>query len=230
MAKRRNSPLLRSHFGMAPAPVGAPPRRPRPLPGARPQVPHWPAAILLTVLLSACLPPQASYDFGLGTSRVSGVLTVSDDASAPGGALIVVYKYHHQFVTQGDGSAVLRPSAHVVRPGREGAYSVSVPADVVRLEMLFIAPGHLTEVFRFQRQLGVGDIRYRATLQPMQDWRSHYYTFLSPQLEYLIVEERYRLAPAEAQQLAEWLQAQSARLAPRPRGPQDQDTAPGDGS
>lgn len=201
MPKRRNS--------------AAPPRPRRA--GGGPA--RWPLLLALgaALALGACFPPQASYDVGLATSRVTGFVNARPADPTLGGPLIVVLKYHHQYVTYGDGSPVLRPSAHVVRPGRAGGFSVDMPSDVVSMEMFFIAPEHLTQVFRFRRQIGVGNIHYRADLQPMQDWRSHYYTFLSPQLEHLIVEPRYNLAPAEQRMLAEWLQVQNARLgAPLP--------------
>lgn len=170
---------------------------------------------LLPALLSACLPPQAHYDLGLGTSRITGYLTVVPPRPTPGEPLIVVYQYHHQFVERGDGSALLLPTARVIQPRQQGDFSIEVPADVVRMDILFIAPEHLSELFHFQRQLGVGDIEYRARLQAMPDWRSHYYTYLSPQLEDLILEPRYRLAPAEQQVLGRWMQAQDARVGPR---------------
>lgn len=171
-------------------------------------------------LLAACLPPQASYTVGLGTSRIHGFIVTAPEQPLPGGPLVVAYEYHHQFVTRADGSAVLVPTARVVKPGSQGEFVIDVPSDVVRMEILFIAPGHLTELFRFQRQLGVGNIEYRAKLQAMPDWRSHYYTYLSPPLENLILESRYRLAPAEQQLLGQWMQAQDARLAPKTGGGQ----------
>jgi hypothetical protein len=173
-------------------------------------------AACLPLLLAACLPPQAHYEMGLGTSRISGFLTAAPEKPTPGGALIVVYLYHHQFITYADGSAVLMQTARVLRPGTQGDFAIDVPGDVVRMDILFIAPEHLTELFRFRRQLGVGDIDYRAALQAMRDWRSHYYTYLSPQLENLILEPRYHLPPADQQVLADWMQAQDARLGARP--------------
>jgi hypothetical protein len=173
-------------------------------------------AALLPALLGACLPPQAHYDVGLGTNHIRGIISVAPDTVEPGGPLLVAYLYHHQFVTYGDGSAVLVPTARVLKPGRQGDFSLSVPQDVVRADLMFIAPGHLTQLFHFQRQLGVGDIDYRAQLEAIHDWRAHYYTYLSPQLENLILERRYRLDPADQRLLGEWLQTQNARLGAQP--------------
>ncbi len=179
----------------------------------------------LAALLAACLPPQADYSVGLGTNHIRGIVSIppgtpaAPDSTEPGGPLVVAYLYHHQFVTYGNGSAVLVPTARVLRPGRQGDFSLELPADVVRADLLFIAPGHLTQLFHFQRQLGVGDIDYRAQLQRIGDWRSHYYTYLSPQLENLILERRYRLDPAEQQLLGQWLQLQNERLGAQPPKP-----------
>jgi len=164
------------------------------------------------LLLAGCLPPQAHFDLGVGTSYIRGYLRADPKQPTPGGTLIVVYQYHHQFVNNPDGSPVLMPTARVLQPGPYGEFVIDVPTDVVRMDILFIAPEHLTKLFHFRRQLGVGDIDYRATLPAMPDWRSHYYTYLSPQLQNLILEPRYRLAPAEQQLLGQWLQAQNDRL------------------
>jgi hypothetical protein len=177
------------------------------------------ALLAWTALLSGCLPPQASYHVGLGTNRISGFLDPAPQRPSPGGSLIVVYAYHHTFIERGDGSVLLVPSAQVLRPGQAGDFIIEVPADVVRMEVLFIAADHLTQVFRFQRQVGVGDIDYSAKLPVMADWRSHYYTYLSPQLEELILDRRYRLAPEQVQMLSQWMHDQDARLAPGRRAP-----------
>ena len=180
---------------------------------------------LLAGLLAACLPPQADYRLGLGTNRIRGSVNIppgtpgAPDSTEPGGPLVVAYLYHHQFVTTGSGAAVLVPTARVLRPGPQGDFSLEVPADVVRADLMFIAPGHLTQLFHFQRQLGVGDIDYRAELPRIGDWRSHYYTYLSPQLENLILERRYRLSPSEQQTLGQWLQLQNEQLGAQPSRP-----------
>ena len=183
------------------------------------------AGALVATLLAACLPPQADYRLGLGTNRIRGSVTIPPgtpgipDSTEPGGPLVVAYLYHHQFVTSGSGAAVLVPTARVLRPGPQGDFSLEMSADVVRAELMFIAPGHLTQLFHFQRQLGVGDIDYRAELLRIGDWRSHYYTYLSPQLENLILERRYRLSPSEQQTLGQWLQLQNEQLGAQPSKP-----------
>lgn len=168
--------------------------------------------LLAAFLLSGCLPPQASFEVGFGTSTIRGQLKYTGGKQGASGGIIVVYKYHHKFIRTGDGRPLVLPTAHVVTVGRLGNFSISVPSDVISVDILFIAPDSLTQQFHFNRQLGIGNITYRADLQPMENWRDHYYTFLIPQLEHLIVEPRYRLNPAEQQRLSAWLMEQNRRL------------------
>jgi hypothetical protein len=184
--------------------------------------------LLAAPLLAGCLPTQATFEPGLGTGRISGSLRIEREAPPHGGLLIVVLQQHHQFVTRDeDGSAVLRAGAQVLQPGRAGGFVIHVPGDVVAMDVLFIAAEHLTEVFHFRRQVGMGDIHYQARLPYTADWRSHYYTFLSSQLEYLITEPRYRLDPAGQRLLGQWLQAQNERLGgPEPTAPREEQRTP----
>jgi hypothetical protein len=171
-------------------------------------------------LLSACLPQEAGFRMGLGTNRISGEVVVPDADPTAGSPLVVALKHHHKFVSTDGGGAVTQPTAHVVQVGPGGTFSVDLPSDVIAIDLIFLAPDHLSDTFSFSRQLGIGNVTYRAVLVPMPDWRSHFYTYLSPRLEHLIVEVRYRLAPAEAKLLGEWLIAQNDRLlARRPRPP-----------
>ena len=181
--------------------------------------PSFPCFLLLlglaAILFSGCLPSQASFDIGFGTSAVKGYLKYSEGKEGKerrSRGIIVVYKYHHKFIHTGDGRPVVHPTAHLVTVGRFGNFFINVPSDVISMDILFIAPDSLTQQFHFSRQLGVGDITYRADLQPMQNWRNHYYTFLIPQLEHLIVEPRYRLNPGEQHRLSAWLMEQNQRL------------------
>jgi hypothetical protein len=46
----------------------------------------------------------------------------------------------------------------------------------------------------------------------MRDWRSHFYTYLIPELEHVIVEPRYQLPLPDQAQLSTWIGAQRKRL------------------
>ena len=172
------------------------------------------AVLLLALALGACLPAGAEYKLGVGTSRISGRYHLEQVEPTHGPALVVAFKQHHKFVTSDSGQALTHPTAHVIVVGADGRYSLDMPGDVVSISILFVAPDYLTREFRFQRQLGVGDITYDPILQALPRWRDHYYTYLLPQLEHLIVDPRYGLSNEEQQRLGDWLRQQQARLAP----------------
>jgi hypothetical protein len=161
--------------------------------------------------LSGCFPPQASYSFGVSTSEVVGQFDVDDPASA-GAPLILVYKYHYSFVEMEPGKVLTRPTASLAAVRPDGSFTISVPTDVVSLEIFFISPDRLTDLFQFQKQVGIGRIVYRAKLPVMRDWRSHFYTYLMPELEHVIVEARYQLPLQDQAQLSTWITAQRKRL------------------
>ena len=171
------------------------------------------AGLIGFFMLAGCLPPQADYSFGLSTERITGFLNAPGLTPAQGTPLIVVYKFHRSFAGAPPQGPVLTPTAHVVHVARSGAFSIGIPWDVVAANVFFIAPGRLTEILQFKRTLGMGAITYRAQLKPITNWRDHYYTFLNPQLQHLIVEKGYRLSPGDLRQLSQWLDFQDRRLA-----------------
>ena len=176
-----------------------------------PRLLRWLAALVL-LLPGGCLPPNAQYEFGLGTDRVTGTITLERPEEASGGPIVVVLKHHHSFVGFEGQGAITLPTAHVPPVEQDGTFRVRMPADVVAMEIYIAAPGHVTDTFQFKRQIGVGDIHYTANLRFTPGWRSHYYTYLNPQFEHFIVEERYRLAPHEQDWLSRWLVEQNARF------------------
>jgi hypothetical protein len=129
-----------------------------------------------------------------------------------GPTLVIAYKHHHKFTGLDNEPAFTHPSAHVTKAGTAGQFSISVPADVVRVDLIFAAPGRLTDVFRFRRQLGIGTVTYRARMAPIADWRDHFYTYLEPELRHLIADTRYGLSPRDVETLADWLASQKSYL------------------
>jgi hypothetical protein len=183
---------------------------------------------LFLPLLSGCLPERASFRFGMSTSEIAGDVTVEEPASS-GTPLVLVYKYHYKFVEFGQGTDPAHPSNDLTHPGEDithptaslayvapdGSFTISVPVDVVAVEMFFIAPDRLTDLFQFRKQVGVGRIVYKPILPRMPDWRSHFYTYLAPELEHVIVDSRYELPLADQDTLSKWLAGQRTRLESR---------------
>ncbi len=186
--------------------------------------------VLLGLLpfLSACVPQGATYRFGASTSEIAGAIDVEDPGTS-GPPLVLVYQYHYKFIDFGQGADPGRASADLVHPGEElthptaslayvaidGSFSIPVPTDVVAVEAFFIAPDRLTDLFQFRKQVGVGRIVYRPKLPRMPDWRNHFYTYLVPELEHVIVEARYELPVQDQQALSTWVTDQRKRLEDR---------------
>lgn len=198
--------------------------------------------MLLLVLVAAvtgCLQPNATFQWGIGTTEVAGSLR----ADGPGrlkDPLIVVFKHRYTFIPNyypgtpeftppaGAGRAITHPTGHVVTVGESGEFAIAMPSNVVALTVFFMADGRLTDVSGFRRALGMGRIIYRARLKAMAGWRGHFYTFLEPQLQHLIVEKRYRISDRDLQLLGGWLDRRKAGLesgrATRPAPPSGQKT------
>ena len=188
-------------------------------------------ASLLLIVLASCLPQEASWSWGLGSSQVRAVIS-DDHGKLPQHALVVVYRYHHSFIhldgTEENsldssqktpltsGVPLRNISTKVSQPladeETQGIALIPMPKDVVEMEMLFIAPGHLTKVFKLRRQLGMGDVLYRAKLDLVADWRSHYYTYLVPRLQPLVAGDEYRLSAVGQQILGDWLRERGQEL------------------
>ena len=169
--------------------------------------------LALAGLLGGCLATGADYKFGIGTNEVVGAVEAPGDAPPdPADVLVIVFQYHYLFQTYDSEKRIYRVSADVRGVDRIGAFRVPMPSDVVKLELVFIAPDRLSNEFRFSRQIGIGQVSYRAELPPHSDWYSHFYIYIQPMLSNLIVEQRYHLSEEDQQRLGDWLQTQSARL------------------
>lgn len=184
----------------------------------------WALALMAAPALYGCLPPRADFEVGFGTTEIVGTVNVGTGGAAGHDALVVILKNHYKFIPlyQNDNfgprnslaraGSITHPTAHVQEVGASGTFAISMPFDVVSVDVMFIAPDHLTDTFSYARSLGLGRITYRADLPPMPDWRGHFYTFLEPQLQDLIVDQRYQLADRDQKRLGDWLLAQKKRF------------------
>ena len=176
------------------------------------------------MLLQGCLPSRATFELGFGTSEVVGTVELDAGSAVEDEAIIVVQKNHYKFLPANFGASpfdpspleaaqsLTHPTAHLAMIDHNGGFAISMPSDVVSMEIWFVAPGRLTEVFKYNRSAGIRRVFYRAFLPVAPDWRNHFYTYLVPQLQHFIVEARYRLSDQDQKQLADWLDAQKNRL------------------
>jgi hypothetical protein len=178
------------------------------------------ALITLLPWLAGCVPQGATYSLGMSTAEIAGQVEVEDPATS-GTPLVLVYKYHYKFVELEPGVVVTHPTASLAPVAADGTFSIAVPNDVVDIEAFFIAPDRLTDLFRFHKQVGIGRIVYRPKLPRMFDWRSHFYTYLAPELQHVIVESRYDMPLQDQATLSAWLTGQRNRLEAKRKPPAD---------
>lgn len=163
--------------------------------------------------MGGCLPERAEFEWGLSTSRIVGTVRSEGDVPAPEDVLIVVFRHQYLLEKPGTGERVYRTSAQVTSIDAEGRYTVPMPSHVVGVDILFIAANRLSDEFQFRRQIGIGEVTYRAELPPHPAWHNHYYSYVQPILTDLVTEERYRLSPDEQYRLGTWMERQQDRLA-----------------
>ena len=178
----------------------------------------------LAALATGCSTANTEYELGFGTSVVSGTVNLGLDDQGDTTPIVVVLKNHDMFIPQNRRDEFTgaphpeftpnftHPTAHVVAVSSEGAFSIYLPPNVVSVDILFIARDRLTRHVQFRRSALIGRIKYRADLAAMPDWRSHFYTYLEPQLQEYIVEPRYRLSRSEQRILGDWLTDQKNNL------------------
>lgn len=167
----------------------------------------------LAPALGGCFPADADFRWGVGTTAIVGAV------EAPGepkldfhDVLIVVYQTHYLFQQIESERPVYRVSADLRSVDKYGEFRVPMPSDVVSLELIVIAPDRLTGQFKFNRQVGIGQVIYTPELLLHNDWYSHFYTYIQPMLSHLIVEPRYQLSMEDQQRLGDWIQTQSDRM------------------
>ena len=175
---------------------------------------------LALVALMGCLPPQASFRPGLSTSEVNGVIDLPPpDDPGDGPPIVVVFRSHTLLTGFNDEPDLTRQDATLAHLGQYNQFTIPVPTDVVAVEIIVAAPERLTDTFHFHRQIGMGTITYKPSLPRMPNWRSHFYTYLQPQLEHLITEPRYQLSAFDQERLTRWLNDQKHRLETHPAVP-----------
>ena len=140
------------------------------------------------------------------------------DANA-GPPIVIVFRSHSLLTGFSGEPNLTRQTASLAHLGQYNQFTIAVPSDVVELQIIVAAPERLTDTFQFHRQIGMGTITYKPSLAHVTDWRSHFYTYLQPQLEHLITEPRYEMSAFDQDRLTQWLTDQKHRLESHPAVP-----------
>ena len=170
-----------------------------------------PVALLL---LSSCYPKSVDYEFGWTTETVIGAVVDQKGNPPDTDTFIVVKEYYGQFVELNGGSLLYTPKARLVRPDANGYFRIIFDLKASRLELAFVASGFEMQRFRFNRQFGVGELHYDATLEATPAWREHFMLQVGPFLENFIIEQRYQMPNLQQLYLGDWLAAERLKLHP----------------
>ncbi|MDP7630051.1 MAG: hypothetical protein QGF03_05640 [SAR324 cluster bacterium] len=170
-----------------------------------------PVALLL---LSSCYPKSVDYEFGWTTETVIGAVVDQKGNPPDTDTFIVVKEYYGQFVELNGGSLLYTPKARLVRPDANGYFRIIFDLKASRLELAFVASGFEMQRFRFNRQFGVGELHYDATLEATPAWREHFMLQVGPFLENFIIEQRYQMPNLQQLYLGDWLATERLKLHP----------------
>tara|TARA_B100001245_G_C22675649_1_gene330477 strand:+ start:41 stop:646 length:606 start_codon:yes stop_codon:yes gene_type:complete len=166
------------------------------------------------LLLSSCYPKSVDYEFGWTTETVIGAVVDQKGNPPDTDTFIVVKEYYGQFVELNGGSLLYTPKARLVRPDANGYFRIIFDLKASRLELAFVASGFEMQRFRFNRQFGVGELHYDATLEATPAWREHFMLQVGPFLEDFIIEQRYQMPNLQQLYLGDWLAAERLKLHP----------------
>ena len=160
---------------------------------------------LLTGLMSACFNKSVEFEAGWATRQIEGTMLNSGGEELEKDSFIMVLEYYSRFVQFEEEQILYVPQAKLIRPGKGGRFRINFDFRASAIETVFISSKHRMERFRFQRQMGIGELYYEAKMTPESNWREHLILEVSPFLENFILEPRYKLAPVHQLFIGEWL-------------------------
>jgi hypothetical protein len=127
-------------------------------------------------------------------------------------SFVVLQEFYGTFAPDPMGGQRFAPKARLLFPDEQGRFRFNFDLRASQLELTFVAEKYVSERFRFQRQLGVGDVRYDAALQATSNWRDEVLLVLTPLVQNLLLEARYRLPERDQLWLGDWLAAQREKI------------------
>ena len=162
--------------------------------------------------LTGCFSSSVDFETGWATRHIEGTMLDSAGGELGGEAFIIVLEYFSRFVQFSDEQPIFIPRARLVRLQDGGRFRIQFDLRASAIETVFIAPQYRMERFRFQRQMGIGELRYQARLNAESNWREHLILEVSPFLENFILEPRYKLAPTHQLFIGDWLDREREKV------------------
>jgi hypothetical protein len=165
---------------------------------------------LLCGSLIGCYSAAVDYDLGWTTRRVSGQVEDVVSGKPVGGSFIIVKECYGSFAgneTSEAGNFI--PRARLLHSLKEdGSFEMDFDWRASQFELNFVGQGYEVHRFRFQRQLGVGNLHYVAKMMPSSNWDDELVLGVTPLVQNLLLEPGYRLPEPDQLFLGEWLAKQ----------------------
>ena len=162
--------------------------------------------------LTGCFSSSVDFETGWATRHIEGTMLDSTGGELGGEAFIIVLEYFSRFVQFSDEQPIYIPRARLVRLKDGGRFRIQFDLRASAIETVFIAPQYRMERFRFQRQMGIGELRYQARMNAESNWGEHLILEVSPFLENFILEPRYKLAPTHQLFIGDWLDREREKV------------------
>jgi len=169
--------------------------------------------LVLPALLGGCYPKSLNYSPGWGTRTIEGTVLEENAKVLESQPFIIVLEYYSNFVKFENESPLYAPKARVVFPEKNGNFRISFDLKATAIDLTFVASAYSMQRFRFRRQLGVGELRYDASLPRSEVWQHEFILQIAPFLENFILEQRYKMPDSQQLFLGNWLAEERRRFA-----------------
>ena len=169
--------------------------------------------LLLPGLLGGCYPKSLNYSSGWATSTIDGTVRGENAKMLESQPFIIVLEYYSNFIKFENESPLYAPKARVVFPDKNSNFRISFDLKATAIDLTFIASEYSMQRFRFQRQLGIGELRYDAKLSRSEVWQHEFILQTAPFLENFILEQRYKMPDSQQLFLGNWLSEERRRFA-----------------
>ena len=168
--------------------------------------------LLVTLVLGGCYPEPLNYKPGWGTRFIEGTVLEESGEVLKSKCFIVVLEYYSQFVQFENESPLYAPKSRLIFPEENGKYRIRFDLEASAIELAFVASGYDMQRFSFQRQIGIGELRYDARLSRSEIWRNQFLMQTSPFLENFILEQRYKMPDSQQLFLGNWLDSERENI------------------
>ena len=168
--------------------------------------------LLITLIFGGCYPESLNYKPGWGTRFIEGTVLEDSAEFLKSKCFIVVLEYYSQFIQFDNEAPLYAPEARLIFPGENGQFRISFDMEASAIELAFVASGYNMQRFSFQRQIGIGELRYDARLTKSEIWSNHFLMQTSPFLENFILEQRYKMPDSQQLFLGNWLEIERGNI------------------